>query len=45
MDTHKSLLDAPIKIEELQEALSLFPNFKAPGDDGLPIILFKTIQK
>lgn len=40
-DAQRLLLDAPIKLEELQEALSLFPNSKAPGDDGLPMEIFK----
>lgn len=34
-------LDDPITIEELQVATSLFPNSKAPGDDGLPIEVYK----
>lgn len=40
-DIQRSQLDGPIRIEELQEALSLFRNFKAPRDDGLPLELFK----
>lgn len=34
-------LDAPLTVEELQLATSLFPNSKAPGDDGLPIEVYK----
>lgn len=33
----RQLLDSPITLEELQLAVNFFPNFKAPGDDSLPI--------
>lgn len=39
--SQSTLLDSPIKLEELQEALSLFPNSEAPGDDGIPMEVFK----
>lgn len=28
-------------MEELQEAVGLFPNFKAPGEDGIPMEIYK----
>lgn len=40
-DTDKKLLNAPLTLEELQLALAEFPNSKAPGNDGLPIELYK----
>lgn len=39
--SHKRFLDAPLTLKELQLATSLFPISKAPGDDGLPIQVYK----
>ena len=34
-------LNAPFSLEEFQNALATFPNSKAPGNDGLPVELYK----
>lgn len=39
-EAHKRFLDFPITIKELHHVASLFPNSKAPGDDGLPAELY-----
>lgn len=30
-------LDSPLTLEELQMAVNALPNYKAPGEDGLPM--------
>lgn len=37
----RKMLDGPIELEELQEAVQGMPNNKAPGPDGLPIEIYK----
>lgn len=39
--TKRQTLDDPLTIEELQEAVSSFSNCKAPGQDGIPIEIYK----
>lgn len=34
-------LDAPLTVEDLQEAVGLFPNCKASGEDGIPMEIYK----
>ena len=34
-------LDAPLTLKELQLATGVFPNLNAPGDDGLPVEVYK----
>lgn len=41
LDSQQRLLDFPITIEELFLAVNAFPNFKAPGDNGLSIEVYK----
>lgn len=40
-DDSRSLLDQPLTVEELEDALRLAPNEKAPGSDGLPAEFYK----
>lgn len=44
-DSSRLLLEQPISCEELEEALKLFPNDKAPGSDGLPVEFFKSFRE
>lgn len=37
----RAQLEAPLTVEELQEAASVFPNCKAPGEDGIPMEVYK----
>jgi hypothetical protein len=37
----KTLLEAPVTINEISKAVILLPNAKAPGTDGLPIDFYK----
>lgn len=36
LDSARQQLDAPLTLEELQVATGMFPNAKAPGEDGVP---------
>lgn len=40
-DTSHRILEAPLTVEQLQLATSLFPNSKAQGADGIPIEVYK----
>ena len=40
-DAQRTLLDKPLTVEEMMEAVSAFPNCKAPGEDGLPMEVYK----
>lgn len=40
----KQLLDRPLTLEELERALQLAPNDKAPGSDGLPAEFYKVYK-
>lgn len=41
MEAQSERLNAPLTIEEIQEAVNSFPNCKAPGEDGLPMEVYK----
>ena len=40
-EADRERLNAPFSLEEFQNELATFPNSKAPGNDGLPIELYK----
>lgn len=40
-ESSRQLLEQPITCSDLEEALHLLPNAKAPGSDGLPVEFFK----
>lgn len=40
-ESQRAQLEAPLTIEELQKAVGTFPNCKAPGEDGIPIEVYK----
>lgn len=40
-DTDRALLEEPLTLEEMQDAVSTMPEHKAPGADGLPAEVYK----
>lgn len=43
--SQRHLLHYTITVEELQLVASSFPNFKSPGDDGLPAKVYKQYKE
>lgn len=41
MEGQRQGLEAPLNIEEIQEAVGSFPNCKVPGEDGIPTEIYK----
>lgn len=43
--TERELLDSPITLEELKEAVAQTKNNKAPGPDGLPMEIYRKMVR
>lgn len=40
-ESQRAKLEVPLTVEELQVAVRTFPNCKAPGEDGIPMEVYK----